>query len=147
MTTATTMSLDEAEIRALTDEWADSVRSKDVDGVMSHYAPDVVVFGITPPLQYDGARAHRKHWETMFASFDGPVGYQMRDMILGVAGDVAFASSINRLSGTRNGETQGTWMRVSLGLKKIDGEWKVSHEHVSVPFNPANGQAVLELEP
>ncbi|HEU5220399.1 MAG TPA: nuclear transport factor 2 family protein [Gemmatimonadales bacterium] len=146
MTTAT-MSIEEVQIRALTDEWADALRGKDIDGVMSHYAPDVVVFGITPPLQYDGARAHRKHWETMFASYDGPLGYQIRELAVTAGADVAHGSSVNRISGLRNGVAEETWIRVSLGYRKIDGEWKVTHEHASVPFNPANGMAVLELQP
>jgi hypothetical protein len=34
-----------------------------------------------------------------------------------------------------------TWMRVTVGYRRIDGKWKVTHEHVSVPFNPMNNQA------
>ena len=26
------------------------------------------------------------------------------------------------------------WFRVTLGLRKIDGRWLVTHEHESVPF-------------
>lgn len=32
-------------------------------------------------------------------------------------------------------------MRVTLGFRRIGGAWKVLHEHVSIPFNPLNGQA------
>ena len=47
----------EAEIRALIDDWAKAMRAKDVDGVMSHYAPDSVTFDLAPPLISTGADA------------------------------------------------------------------------------------------
>lgn len=43
MADVTTVADDEARIRALIQEWADAVRAKDVNAVMRHYAPDVVV--------------------------------------------------------------------------------------------------------
>jgi ketosteroid isomerase-like protein len=41
---------DEAQIRALVDDWARAIRAKDVDGVLRHYAPDLVHFSLAPPL-------------------------------------------------------------------------------------------------
>jgi hypothetical protein len=32
-------------------------------------------------------------------------------------------------------------------LRKIDGQWKVVHEHVSVPFDMETGKAMLDLKP
>jgi ketosteroid isomerase-like protein len=31
-------------------------------------------------------------------------------------------------------ESFSLWYRVTLGLRKIDGRWLVTHEHESVPF-------------
>jgi len=39
------------------------------------------------------------------------------------------------------------WIRVTLCFGKVDGKWMVTHEHVSVPFEPQSGQASLDLEP
>jgi hypothetical protein len=35
----------------------------------------------------------------------------------------------------------------TLGLGKVGGKWMVTHEHVSVPFDPQSGQASLDLKP
>jgi ketosteroid isomerase-like protein len=43
-----------------------ALRSKDVDRLMSHYATDVVVFDLAPPLQY---RDYRENWEAWFPTF------------------------------------------------------------------------------
>ena len=39
------------------------------------------------------------------------------------------------------------WIRATLCYRKIDGKWMVTHEHVSVPFDPESGQASLDLKP
>ena len=45
----------EAELRELIDGFVRAISAKDIDGVMSVYAPELVAFDIAPPLQYDGA--------------------------------------------------------------------------------------------
>ena len=42
----------QAQIRQLVDRWAESLRSKDVNAVMSQYASDIVASDLAPPLQY-----------------------------------------------------------------------------------------------
>ena len=51
---------DEAQIRELMDAWAEAMRAKDVDAVMSHFAADIVTFDLAPPLQCAGADALRR---------------------------------------------------------------------------------------
>ncbi len=139
----------ESEIRALAEEWAEAVRSKNIDGVMAHYASDITVFGIAAPLHYTGADTHRQHWEQMFASFEGPIGCESRDFQITASGDVAFGTCLNRISGKmKSGEDGGTWVRVTVGYRKLNGNWLVKHEHVSVPFHlDGSFKAALDLEP
>jgi ketosteroid isomerase-like protein len=61
---------------------------------------------------------------------------------------VAFSHSINRISGTlQNGQKTGFWLRMTACWRRIDGQWLIEHEHVSVPVDPAKGTAVLDLKP
>jgi ketosteroid isomerase-like protein len=63
-------------------------------------------------------------------------------------GHVAFAHSLNRLSGTlKNGNRSGFWVRATFCCRKIDGNWLVAHDHVSVPLDLECGRAFLNLEP
>jgi ketosteroid isomerase-like protein len=40
------------------------------------------------------------------------------------------------------------WMRSTLGFRKIDGTWKISHGHSSVPFlMDGSYRAALQLTP
>ncbi|MEQ7005722.1 nuclear transport factor 2 family protein [Actinopolymorpha sp. B17G11] len=39
------------------------------------------------------------------------------------------------------------WVRYTGGLRKIDGQWLIVHDQVSVPTDFADGKALLDLEP
>src|SRR5215831_10352085 len=54
--------IDEAQIRELIDRWLKALRAKNLDGIMSCYTPDILLFDLLPPLQYLGADAYRKNW-------------------------------------------------------------------------------------
>lgn len=140
---------DEAKIRQLIDNWAKALRAKDVNRLMSHYAPGILVFDLAPPLQYVGTDAYRKNWEEWFPSFQGPVGYEVRDLSIATGNDVAFSHSLNRISGTRtNGEETDVWVRATVGFRKSDGNWMITHEHISVPFYMEPPfKASLDLKP
>jgi len=71
MTAKNSKATDQAQIRQIMDNCVEAVRSKDVDGIMSHYATDIVVFDLAPPLQYRGADECRKNWEAWFPTFRG----------------------------------------------------------------------------
>jgi uncharacterized protein (TIGR02246 family) len=149
MTTKRRSANDEGEVRALIEDWAKAIRAKDVDGVLSHYATDIVTFDLAPPLQYAGAAAMRKSLMDWFPSFRGPVGYEVHDLTITAGADVAFCRSLNRISGTRtNGEKTDVWVRATIGCRKIAGKWQIAHEHASVPFYmDGSYKAAIDLRP
>ena len=138
----------EADIRQWLDRWAKAFRAHDVNVIMALYAPGVVAYDIVPPLQYVGADAYRKDYEEFFAQYEGPIDIELRDVHI-IAGDgVAFATSLQRISGTlKNGQKSDLWVRVTNGFRKINGRWLDTHDHVSVPADLASGKAVLDLKP
>lgn len=90
---------DEAQIRQLIGNWAKALGAKDVDGLMANYAPDLVLFNLAPPLQYNGVDAYRKIWEEWLPTFQGPVGYEIHDLSITAGAEVAFCHSLTRISG------------------------------------------------
>jgi len=139
---------DEAEIKRVIDGGVEAFRARDIDGVMSLYAPDLVAFDLVPPLQYAGAGAYRKRWEQTFSSFQGPINYEIHDLNITTGDDVAFGHSLNRLSGTlTTGQKTDLWLRWTACLRKIDGKWLIVHTQVSVPVDVEHGKAVLSLKP
>jgi uncharacterized protein (TIGR02246 family) len=149
MATKKNKTIDEAQVRQLIDGWAKALRAKDIHGVISHYAPEILVFDIAPPLLYKGVNTYRKNFEEWFATWQGPIGYEIRDPTITVGVDVAFSHSLNRIYGKRtNGEDTDVWVRVTAGFRKIDGNWLITHEHVSVPFYmDGSDKAAVDLKP
>ncbi len=137
-----------AEIIRVLEGGVEAVRARDIDGVMSIYAPELVAFDIVPPLRYVGADAYRKPWEEVFSSFQGPIGYEIHDLSITVGDNVAFTHSLNRVSGTMNtGHKTDLWVRCTACLRKINGKWLIMHTQVSVPVDLETGRAVLSLKP
>jgi uncharacterized protein (TIGR02246 family) len=133
MATATSIENNENEIRKLIDSWADAVAAKDIDAIMKHYSEDVVVFDVPPPLQETGRNAYRKHWESWFKMFDGPLNVEFKNMEITVGDEVGFLHTLTRVSEQKSGPDSGSWVRVTVGYRKIDGDWIATHEHVSIP--------------
>jgi PhnB protein len=141
---------DEARIRAVRDELTEAIRAKDADGVVSHFAAEAVMFVLAPPLQFKADEGPGKDGvKEWFDTFQGPIGYEIRDLKITTGETVAFCHSLNRISGTRgDGEETDIWVRESLGLRKIDGEWKITHQHQSVPFYmDGSNRAAVDLKP
>jgi len=148
MTTQSDQTASEAEVRRLVSSWTEAVQARDIERVMSHYAPEVLVFEVMPPLQYAGAERYRQIWEEWFASPDAPLGYEVRDLTLTVSGDVAFGHSLNcvRQQGA-SGQPAETWLRTTTGYQKRHGRWLITHEHWSMPVDPHTGLAMWDLTP
>jgi uncharacterized protein (TIGR02246 family) len=148
MATQQSTAHDEAQIRQLIEQWGQALYAKDLDTLMSYYAPDILTFDILPPLQYQGVDAYRKNFEAWFAAVQGPIEYETHDLRIVTGEEVAFCHSLNRVRSTRTtGETAETWVRVTVGFRKIGGTWRITHEHVSVPCDMETSHALLDLQP
>jgi len=148
MNTPANLELEAAEIRRRIDTWAKAIRAMDLEGVMSIYAPEVVSFDVDPPLQYRGVEAKRKRWSEVFATFQHPIAYELRHLSITCGDDLAFGHSLNRIRGSSTeGIRSGFWLRWSMCFRKIDGNWLIVHEQLSVPADLKSGKALLNLEP
>lgn len=137
----------EAEIRELIDGLVAAIRARNIDGVMSSYATDLVAFDIVPPLQFVGVSTYKKPWQDVFEHFQ-TLDYEVRDLHITAGDDVAFSHSLNRLRGTMtDGQTTELWLRWTACYRKIDGRWRISHMQASVPVDLATGKAALDLKP
>lgn len=141
--------IDEAQIRQLIESWTMALRAKDIDALLSRYTPEILSYGLAPPLAHRGLDVHRRSLEAWFPTFQGPIGYDVHDLSIAAGGDVAFSTSLNRLSGSRtNGEQTNVWVRSTVGYRKADAKWAIAHAHSSVPFYmDGSYKAAVDLEP
>jgi ketosteroid isomerase-like protein len=115
---------------------------------VSSYAADVLFFDVVNPLRSTGSDAGRKRLAEGVSAFRGPIGYEVRDLDIAAAVDVAFCHSLRRVRATtKTGQRLDMGWRATICYRKVDGAWRVTHEHASVPFDVASGRASLDLEP
>jgi uncharacterized protein (TIGR02246 family) len=148
--TASSRSADETAIRALIDKRAEALRAKDADGVVSGQAQEVVSFTLAPPLRQAAGKAQAKEGlKAWFATWSGPLGYEIRDLSVTAGDEVAFCHGYVQISGTKtNGKKEEVWARQTVCLQKLGGAWEIVHEHVSVPFYmDGSVKAAVDLKP
>ena len=108
----TRYAVDEADIRQRIEHLIEAIRAMDLERAKPIYAPDIVSFDIVPPLRHLGAEAKWKNWADVFAAYQHPIAYEVRDFTVTVGDDVAFGHCFGRLSGTlKNGPKTGYWVR------------------------------------
>ncbi len=144
-------SQDEAQIRQLIAEQETAMRRGDAQALVDLYAPEVLVYDLAPPLRKSGAEVlDPEGLRKWFATFDGGVHFDVRDLHVTVGGDVAYCHSLNRLAATPLGEPGGfeLWFRSTVCFRRIDGRWRVTHEHTSTPFDmDGSFRASVDLQP
>jgi PhnB protein len=130
------MTLDEAAIRTLLEVHANAIRLKDAEQALAPYAPGSAIYDLAPPLAYrSDARADRAEIEAWFATWDGPIGYELKDIEVTSSGPLAVAHGFLRISGTKKaGETVAVWTRRTVVFGRRDGGWRITHDHISTPF-------------
>ncbi|MFI9813459.1 YybH family protein [Saccharothrix variisporea] len=124
------------EIGDLVARRAEAMRAGDAEALAADYLPEAVGFTLAPPLAHRGLTdpGSLRAW---FSTFDGPVDFEVRDLEVVAGGDVAFCHSLNRLSAVPKGHPErfDLWFRATTGLRRVQGRWRIAHEHTSVPFH------------
>lgn len=124
----------ETEIRALIERWARAVREEDWAGIRQDHDPDILMFDVPPPLLSRGLDAYMKSWEIFFPRAEKPVAFDFHDVNVTCDAEVAFATAIGRcVDIDPSGRREPLEFRLTMGLRKIDGRWRVMHEHHSLP--------------
>ena len=129
------MADDEVQIRDLIEKWAAAVHSGDLDAVLADHSPDIVMFDVPPPD--DGVRglaAYRESWPPFFEWQASGAVFEIVSLDVTAGADVAFAYALLRCD-TADGlaRSPGKRLRLTLGLRRENGRWVVSHEHHSFP--------------
>jgi ketosteroid isomerase-like protein len=121
----------------IVESWAEAVRRKDIDGVVAHHAPDMLMFDVVPPLQARGLEAYRRSWIDLFFPWYGQNGRFDLSEVNVVAGEGAgFATGLIHCAGTENDKRVEFTLRLTVGFEKRNGVWTVVHEHHSEPLKP-----------
>ena len=129
---------DKAAIQALEDTYNEGFNSKDVDKIMSVYAPgkQLFVFDVVPPREYKGWEAYKKDFEGLFSGFPGPMKNTISEQTIHVIGSVAYGHNIQTGEFTaKDGTKVKIVARTTDIYRKMNGKWLIVEEHNSVPVD------------
>jgi len=135
------MNDDEKQIRDLIEGWARAVHEGDLARVLADHSDDIVMFDVPPP--HDGVRgreAYRATWPPFFAWQRQGASFEIVELSVTAGADVAFAHALLRCGSpadfARRPEQR---LRLTVGLRKENGRWVVTHEHHS--FADTSGES------
>ncbi|MFI5607200.1 YybH family protein [Amycolatopsis sp. NPDC051903] len=140
--------MSETEIRDLLAERTSAMHAKDPERLVAGYAEGAVKFDLAPPLRTTGASA--EFLTKWFGGFTSPVTYEYRDPEVTVSGDLAFVTSLTKMSAVPAGMSEPftLWFRSTLCLRRAGDAWRIVHEHNSTPFHMDGGfRAAIDLQP
>jgi uncharacterized protein (TIGR02246 family) len=122
-------------IRQLVENWAKAVRNKDMGNILAHHADDIVMFDVPEPFQSIGIDAYRKTWDIFF-KYTEPGVFDIQQLKVIADENVAFCIATMKCSDkSAGGDYVPLDFRLTIGLKKINDEWTIIHEHHSIPSN------------
>lgn len=124
------------QVRDTIERWGAGVRARDIDGVLSRRAPELLVFDVVGPVRLQGLDAYRRTWLEQFFPWHGGTGrFELVDLKVSAGADVAFATALLECAGTEDGLGVAFTLRLTIGLEKRNGEWIVLHGHHSQPLD------------
>ncbi len=138
----------EEALRQLVAERVAAVEAKDPAPLAARHASDVVTFDVLPPLMSHGSDAVVEQTQSWFDSYATDIGYEVQQLDVKANDTLGFCSFVYHVTGTlHSGDEVDMWVRATLCCEQVDGKWRIVHDHESVPFDPATGEALIGLEP
>ncbi|QJY45963.1 nuclear transport factor 2 family protein [Pseudonocardia broussonetiae] len=128
-----TQQTDAQQIRDLVERWAAAVHDGDLPAVLADHADDIVMFDVPPPEQgVRGLAAYERSWPLFLAWQASGASFDIESLEVTAGADTAFAFALLRC-GTADelAREPDRRLRLTIGLRKDDGRWTVTHEHHS----------------
>lgn len=136
------------EIKDVFQNYADAVYEQDVEKFLSGYAPDVHLFDCWSQWAYNGV----EEWKPAVAEWFGGLkeqGLQLRVELHDESGsenaEIAYKHcSVHFAAFDSDGqELRRMVNRFSFVLEKMEGSWRIVHEHSSLPISMEDGKAMF----
>lgn len=125
---------DEQQIRDIIERWVKAVHERDYGGILAHHSADILMFDVPLPLESKGIEAYRKTWDLFFSCQSERIVFDILRMDVVAGSDVAFVTAMMKCDEILNDGNRADFkFRLTVGLRKIEGEWIILHEHHSIP--------------
>lgn len=121
--------------------WDQAVIDQSVDEIISKCADRVSLFDISSQLT--GIVGYRKAWDKFSPYFHEEMQIIRRDMTLYISENLAVLHCYSKVDAADAKNSRMPWCRTTMCLQKKEEHWLLVHQHISMPVNVNNGQAIL----
>jgi ketosteroid isomerase-like protein len=122
-------------VRQVYERWFAGTAARDLDGMMAAVADEVVSYEHGTPMEHRGVDAVREVCRrNLEASGGASVTWDVPDLTVLVRDDLAVAWGLDHV---RVDPAVDSWSRGTRVFARRDGEWRMIHQHLSVPCDPA----------
>ena len=132
------------EILALTALWDQSVEQLNADALVRGYIDNVEMYDIGAALV--GRHKLKELWQSSFQYFgDNPKVFR-RKIKLYASPELAFLHFYSKICGSNQPDPDASpWCRTTVCFHRVNAEWKVVHEHISMPVDLETAAPALIL--
>ena len=120
-------------VRSLIEAWVRAVGAADLDGVCAGRAEDIVLLDVPPPEEgVRGIDAYRAAWAPFLGYVRSGARFELADLHVEAGEEVAWGWALLRCGTAEElAARPERRLRLSVGLRRVAGEWEVAHEHHS----------------
>jgi ketosteroid isomerase-like protein len=128
--------LESAKIRDLINEYFQLAKTKEIEKIDEFLHSAFTKFGDSPPYDRRDYERALMLEQLQFASISD-YDFKIEDMRIEIQGDMAMASFLLHSSGmivddySFRGTTINNKSRATVVLRKVNGQWKMLHQHLS----------------
>ncbi|RDI36435.1 YybH family protein [Falsibacillus pallidus] len=139
------------KVQDVLDNYQKAVHEQDVEKFVSTYAEDVHIFDCWGKWECEGAESWRASvvdWFNGLKAEEVTLKVLFSDTVIEESGELAFIHSNVTFAAHNAADEKLRQMtnRFTFGLKRADGEWKVTHEHSSLPISMETGKGMFNLK-
>lgn len=136
------------DIKAILAQMENGMRTNQLDAITESYDDNIVAYDAVMKLQFLNKKDYTDHWATCLSYAPKGMIYESREPVIHADDNIAFSYNLARCGCyDEDGKEQSSWTRVTRGYKKLNGQWRVIHEHFSFVIDMENGNALFDIQP
>src|SRR3546814_2824359 len=118
----------QAKVRQTIYSWMKAREARDMGGIRSKYASNVVAFDAIQQLQFKGADAYGKHWKACFEMCPGDMIFRAGELDIQAENDLAVVHGLVRCGmKDDNGDEKTSWMRSEEHTSELQSLMRISY--------------------
>lgn len=134
----------ETEVREAMRKWTEALHNKDLEAMHENYAEHYRLYDVMSTA--NSAAESKQLWTQCLPYFDQPQ-IERKNLVIEATEDMAFVHFRTRIKGAVTpppDDMANAWLRGTCCFRKIDGIWKVVHEHISFPVDCMENKIIFE---